>query len=788
MKFTLSWLKDHLESTATLEEIATKLVDLGLEVESISNPGEKLKDFVVGHVIECGRHPNADRLSLCQVDDGSGSPIQVVCGAPNVRKGMKVVFARTGTIIPESGQALKKGVIRDVESCGMLCSSRELELGTDHDGIIDLQTDLPAGSPAALALHLTDPVIELSITANRADCFGIRGIARDLAAAGLGALKPLPYGPTTGNIPSPIIVSIADSAACPGFTGVYLKGVSNQSSPAWVQQRLTAIGLRPINALVDVTNYLAFDLARPLHVFDADKVKGNLTVRLAKTGEQLAALNDKTYDLTEAMTVIADENSVLALAGVMGGSHSGCTDATTNVFVECALFDPIRTAHTGRALQLLSDSRTRFERGVDPESLNYGLDAAIHLIQQWCGGTVSTVVVGQHQNPTPAVKSEPIILTETKLKGLSGCEISLATAAKYLTDLGFQTEINGTALSAVTPSYRHDIEGPADLVEEILRLYGYDNIPGADLPKVEVHLEYHNRLDMTRRALAAQGLKEAITWSFMDGTIAEHFGGQDPALRLTNPISQDLNTMRPTLVPNLMMAAIRNHNRGIETVSLFEVGPQYQREQQMVAAGLRSGPHHRRHWHLPPRAVDVYDAKADVIAVLTTLGVSDTAVQVEASAPDYYHPGRSGCFKQGNRILAYFGELHPKLSQTFDADQPRVAFEIFVDNFQPLKTKKAALILSPYQPVSRDFAFIVDQGIAAETIAKTISKVDRALITSVDIFDVYQGDKMPETKKSIAVAVRFEPTKTTLTDTEIQEISTKIILAVEKATGGTLRQ
>ncbi len=790
MKFTLSWLKDHLETQSSLEEICTQLVNLGLEVESVDNPAEKLNGFVVGQVIVHDKHPNADRLSLCQVDIGTDSLVQVVCGAPNVRRGMKVVFANVGVVIPITGQALKKGKIRDVESFGMMCSSNELQLGDDQDGIMDLVTDAAPGTPIVQALHLNDPVIEIAITPNRADCFGVRGIARDLAAAGIGNLRPLPYKPVIGTFDSPIQVTIKDSEACRDFYGVYIKDVQNKPSPDWVQRRLEAIGQRPINALVDVTNYLSYDLCRPLHVFDADKIKGNITVRLSHSGEKLDALTGKTYDLDDGMTVITTNTDILALGGIMGGEPSSSTDTTTNVFLECALFDPIRTANTGRKLNLLSDARTRFERGVDPQSQQYGLMAALNLILEWCGGSASHVVTATHEQQIRPASQSPIIrLTHEKLLRLSGCDISMDVAASMLQKLGYKVTHNMAQLEAEVPSHRVDIENSTDLITEILRLYGYDNIPEVRLPQTNSLTPVQTKADIARYIFANRGFNETISWSFLSKEKAELFGDNDPSLRLLNPISQELAVMRPTALANHVEAVVRNANRGLENMQLFEVGPHYTIKQQLnVITALRSGNTHTRHWLETPRSVDVYDAKGDALALLAALGVNETACQIEAKTPKYYHPGRSGTLKQGQKVLAYFGELHPETLAAFATDNQIVACEVFLDNFHEPKLKNNALILSPYQTVMRDFAFVVDQSVKAEVIVRTIQKVDKALITDVQVFDVYTDDKLGSDRKSIAVEVKLEPTKTTLTDAEIHEISDRIINAVANTTGASLRQ
>ncbi len=790
MKFTLSWLKDHLETTAQLSEILDRLTSLGLEVEGVDDPAEKLKSIVIADVVTREKHPNADRLSLCQVDAGTGELIQVVCGAPNVRQRMKVAFAPIGAVIPSTGQALKKGKIRDIESCGMLCSARELEVGEGDEGILDLETSAKAGTPFAQVMGYNDPIIEIALTPNRADCFGVRGIARDLAASGLGTLKPLPYKEHTGVAPCPIQVHIHDSKACPGFSGVFIQNLKNEQSPDWVQNRLKAVGLRPINALVDVTNYLTYDLCRPLHVFDADKISGSLHVRFSKTGEKLEALNDKTYDLDDQTIVITDESKVLALGGIMGGIASGCTESTTSVFVECALFDPIRIALTGRKLNILSDARTRLERGVDSESLFYGQWAAITLIQEWCGGTASQIVMATHNAPTPLVSAKPITLTLEKLQGLTGCLISLQEAKVFLEKLGFSIVKNSEqSIDVLPPSHRHDIFESVDLIEEILRLKGYDVIPTTPLPSLPVQVPPASVTQLARRCAAARGLCEAITWSFMDPAIAKLFGWEDLNLQLSNPISQDLSVMRPTILANLISASVRNKSRGIDNACLFEVGPQFEKSsQKKVLCGLRSGFQTPRHWSSSPRNVDVYDAKADALAILEAVGISESSLVIESSAPSYYHPGRSGALKQGNRVLAYFGQVHPKISQDLDSEQTLVGFEIFLDLINPPKIKKSALTLHPYQPVVRDFAFVLDRTVTADTLVKAVAKIDRSLITAVDVFDVYMGDKLPNEKKSLAIQVRFDPQKGTMTEADISDVSTKIITTVEKTTGGVLRQ
>ncbi|MBM3467834.1 MAG: phenylalanine--tRNA ligase subunit beta [Alphaproteobacteria bacterium] len=789
MKFTLSWLKDHLETNASLSEITQKLNTLGLEVESVEDPAEKFKGFIVAEVVEVTRHPNADRLSLCYATTGNNDRVQVVCGASNVRQGMKVAFAPIGVTIPATGTVLKKGKIRDVESLGMFCSGQELGFSEESEGILDLESSLKPGTSLIDALNLADPIIDVAITPNRSDCFGIRGIARDLAAGGLGVLKPLAYTSKNGDSPCPIKVTIADTQACPEFQVRVIRGVRNGPSPDWIQRRLQAIGLRPISALVDVTNYLTYDLGRPLHVFDLGKIQGDLTIRLSKEGETLLALNGKNYTLKEGMTVIADTSGVLSLGGIIGGESSACQEDTTDVLIECASFDPVRTAHTGRKLSIISDARTRFERGVDPMSVRSGLDAATDLIQQWCGGTPSEVYKAPSTDNTSLLKKSPITLHYEKLKSLSGCDIPLEEARKYLEALGFEvTDMNTTSLTTLPPSYRPDIDGPADLIEEILRLKGYDDIPAVPLPPLHPISSNFSAVSIIKRALAARGLHEVVTWSFMQENIALKFGKEAPSLRITNPISVDLNFMRPSIIPNLLQTAIRNQDRGQNVISLFEVGPQFEPNQQLlIAAGLLTGQTGPRHWSQTPRLADVFDGKAHVLAALAAMGVPESSLQIEPSGPEYYHPGRKGTLKQGNQIFAFFGEVHPLIVNELGGEGPFVGFEIFIERLPPLRTKKTPLHLSPYQPVVRDFAFVVDQQVPADQVINAVAKADRSLITQVHIFDVYTGEKLEKGKKSLAIQVRLEPQAGTLTEAQITEVSDKIISNVAKTTGGALR-
>jgi phenylalanyl-tRNA synthetase beta chain len=806
MKFTLGWLKTHIETAATLPEVADKLTAIGLELEGIEDRAEKLKAFIVAYVVEAKQHPDADRLRVCLVDTGT-EKLQVVCGAPNARTGMKGVFARAGTTIPATGLELKKSNIRGQESNGMLCSAREMGLGDDHAGIIDLPADAPVGKPFADALGLNDPVIDIAVTPNRADCLGVRGIARDLAAAGLGTLKPRKVEPVPGKFKSPVTVAfdfLPDAAnACPYFVGRLIKGVKNGPSPKWLQDRLTAVGLRPISALVDVTNFFTLDVNRPLHVFDAAKIAGGkLVVRLAKPGETIKALNGKDYALTGSETVIADAKGVESLGGVIGGEATGCTEATTDVFVEAALFDPIRTAATGRRHEILSDARYRFERGLDPAAVVEGMEAATRLIVELCGGEPSELVVTGKE---PEWRRSYVLRTE-RFHGLGGLSIAAPEARQILEHLGFTVDGSADVLQVGPPSWRGDIHGEADLIEEVARIHGYDKIAPVSMVRDSAVARpaltaTQRRVRDTKRELAGLGLVEAVTFSFMAKAQAALFGGTNPALAVANPISADLDMIRPSILPNLVLAAKRNADRGIPDAALFEVGPQFHDPtpagQRIVASGIRSGQSGSRHWAARPRPVDAFDAKSDALALLAALGLSTDNVQAAAEAPAWYHPGRSGALKLGPKtVLAYFGELHPGTLRKLDAEGPIAAFEVFLDALPAPKTKaskaRPTLKLSAFQPVERDFAFVLDAGIeAAKVIAavKTAGKdlVAGAAIAGVSVFDLYQGQGVPEGKKSLAISVRLQPTERTLTDAEIDAVGQRIVASVAKATGAILR-
>ncbi len=796
MKFTLGWLKDHLDTSASLDEISVKLTSLGLEVEGITNPAKGLEGFIVAHIVEAKQHPNADRLRVCTVDTGA-EKLQVVCGAPNARADLKVVLARPGVVIPASGEALKKGKIRDVESQGMLCSAGELKLSSDQDGIIELPADAPIGVSVTQVLKF-DPVFEIALTPNRVDALGVYGVARDLAAGGLGKLKSLNTTAVAGKFESPRkVVSRLPAGAeknCPQFVGRMIKGVKNAESPAWLKDRLTAIGLRPVSALVDITQYLTIDLGRPLHVFDDAKLTGDVGARFAKDGETVAALNGKTYTLDRTMVVIADDAAALGIGGIMGGEPSSVTETTTTVFLESALFDPLNIAATGRKLQVNSDARYNYERGVDPESSVPGAEIATRMIIDLCGGEASTLMnVG-----APPAWKRAIAFNPAKVKALGGVDIAAPDAKAILERLGFTVMTNSDGWTVTPPSWRADVEGWQDLVEEVLRINGYDNIPPIPLPRPSmpkpVLTPQQKQIGAVRRTLAVRGLAETTTWSFLPSAQADLFRGDLPRVLLANPISSDLDALRPSLIPNLAAAAGRNAARGLDS-ALFEVGPRFEGpkpgQQINVACALRSGHTSARHWAGGRRPVDALDAKADALAALEAAGVNAAGLQTSTDVAGWYHPGRAGVIKQGNQVLAAFGELHPRILTALDVKGPIVACEVFVDR-APLPKKKTGsarplLKASPFQAVERDFAFVVDSNVGAESVVRAVRGADRELITDVGLFDVYEGANVGEGKKSLAVSMTLQPKDATLTDEQIEAVAQKVIAAVEKACGGKLR-
>ncbi len=806
MKFTLSWLKTHLETDAALEAIVDRLTTLGLEVDEVEDRAAELAPFTVGYVKEARPHPNADRLKVCIVETGSGE-VQVVCGGPNAHTGMKGVFAPAGTHIPGTDLTLKKSVIRGEESNGMLLSEREVGLSDEHEGIIELPEDAPLGAPFAQVLGLDDPVIDIEITPNRGDCLGVHGIARDLAAAGLGRLKPLeaPAVPGFGESPVKWRRDLPGDLedACPYVAGKYFRNVRNGPSPKWLQERLRSIGLRPISALVDITNFVTFDLGRPLHVFDADKIQGDLTMRMARPGEEILALDGKTYALDSEMVVIADDKAPQGIGGIMGGELSGCTEETTNVFLEVALFDPVRVAASGRRLGIISDARYRFERGLDPESARWGVEVAARLITELCGGEASdTSAAGEIPAERRAITFRP-----QRVASLGGCEVATEEQTRILGDLGFQVAGANSALEVTVPSWRPDVEGEACLVEEVLRVHGYEHLPlsptelDTTLPLPALSLG-QRRAAGARTALCWRGMHEAVTFSFLDTEAADLFGGVPESLRLVNPISTDLELMRPSVLPNLIAAAGRNADRGFADSALFEVGPEYLDDspegQALVAAGVRSGESGPRHWSAEPHPVDAFDAKGDALAVLEVCGAPVANLQVTTDAPGWYHPGRSGVLRLGPNVLAQFGELHPRVTRRLGLKGPAAGFEVFLERLPEPRAAKAGahpsatkakphLALSPFQPVTRDFAFVVDEAVPADKLLRAAAGADKALIAGVSLFDVYRGKGIEEGKKSLAIEVTLQPTEKTLTDPEIEAVSGKIVDKVAKATGGVLR-
>lgn len=800
MKFTLSWLKQHIDLTVTLPVLLDTLTALGLEVEGVEDKAEQLKGFTIARIREARQHPNADRLRVCTVETGSGD-IQVVCGAPNARTGLVTVLALPGQIIPRNGTLLKKGEIRGEASEGMMCSGYELCLTEDHEGILELPEDAPIGANFAEAMGYADPVIEIAVTPNRADALGIRGIARDLAAKGLGTLKPLPYPaePVAGDFTSDRTVTLSlpdQNKACPVFFARQIRGVKNGDSPEWLKQRLQSIGLKPISALVDITNFLTFDLNRPAHVFDTAKVEGGLTLRMAKPGEELLALNGKTYSLDDGMVVIADGSGVVSLGGIMGGETTGVSHDTTDIILEIAYFDPLTTARTGRKLSILSDARFRFERGIDPGFCAEGIDIATRLILEICGGSPSKLIVAGTVPDT----TRTLPLRDGRVESLAGITVAKPEQIRILTELGFRVTDAGDRLDVVPPSWRGDVEGEADLVEEVMRVHGIDEVPETPLPRGD-HLPppaispRQLRDRRLRRVLAGRGLMEAVTWSFMDKATAVQFGGGDDSLTLTNPIASDLDQMRPSALPNLLRAASRNLARGSESVCLFEVGPGFTHirpdGQSQIAIGLRVGPQSERHWRGGTRPVDAFDAKADLFAALRDLGLNPDTMPIARDTPNWYHPGQSGSLKLGPKVvLGRFGVLHPAVLEQFDIDAPAVAFELFLDAVPMPKTKgkaKGALKLAALQPVRRDFAFLVDGSVEAAGLIKAVRDADKALISDVSLFDIYVGKGVPEGKKSVALAVTLQPADKTLTDADIEAVAAKITAEVAKATGGSLR-
>jgi phenylalanyl-tRNA synthetase beta chain len=808
MKFTLSWLKEHLDTDAALAEICERLTLIGLEVESVDDKSA-FKPFVIAKVLTAEKHPQADKLKVLSVDTGSGAPVQVVCGAPNARAGLIGAFAAPGVYVPGLDVTLSVGNIRGVESRGMMCSEKELEISDSHDGIIDLPEDAPVGSSFASYYGIDDPVIEINLTPNRPDCTSVYGIARDLAASGMGVLKTkaAPSLPIAGETPVSVILDFAseDKHLCPGFALRLVRGVKNGASPAWMQKQLRAIGQRPINALVDITNYLTFDQGRPLHVFDAAKVKGNLVIRRAREGEKVLALDGREYDLSPANVIISDDDGVESIGGIMGGEHSGCDENTTDVLIEAALWDPLNVARTGRSHGIITDARYRFERGVDPEYMVPGLDRATELVLELCGGTPAKANVVGYEGHKPKAVAFPF----SEVMRLTGIEIPKEESLSILGRLGFKIEGTGETVTAYVPSWRPDVDGKADLVEEIMRIHGINEIKPQALPrlgdvngKILTTLQIRTRL--AKRALASRGMLEAVTWSFIPAAHAALFGGGKSELKLENPIASDMSDMRPSLLPGLLAAAQRNADKGYGDVAIFEVSGTYENDtpdgQRRIAGGIRRGTATLngagRLWSNTAKGggkpVDVYDAKADALAVLEACGFPVGNLQIEQGGPDWYHPGRSGTIKMGPKlVIGHFGEFHPKVLEALDVTGALCGFEIVIDKLPEPKKKatrtKPVLELSPFQAVKRDFAFVVDRTVEAGAILKAAGSADRKLITGVTIFDIFEGASLGENKKSVAIEVSIQPSDRTLTDEDFEALTGRIIANVEKSTGGVLR-
>lgn len=806
MKFTLDWLKDHLETDRTAAEIIETLTMIGLEVEAVEDQAKALKDFTVGYVISAEKHPNADKLKVCLVDVGAGEPVKVVCGAPNARTGMKCVFAAAGTYIPGTDFTLSKGVIRGEESNGMMCSERELLLSDDHNGIIELPDDAPIGERFVDYKHINGVMIDVAITPNRGDCTGVYGIARDLAAAGLGHLKDGAILPVPSVGPSPIPpleqrFAAGEPKTVRKFAGRLIRNVKNGPSPEWLQKRLLSVGLRPINALADITNYVSQGWGRPLHAYDADKVQGAMHLRNAIPGEQLAGLDGKTYTLDESMTVIADDKGPLCLGGILGGMTSGCTEETTNIFMESASWDPMLIAKTGRKTGIVSDARYRFERSVDPAITESGLELATKLVLEICGGEPCEPVISGEDPIEEVVIDFPI----SETKRLTGLNVSYAETKAVLTKLGFWVAGTGDVIKVAVPSWRPDVTIKADIVEEIMRIVGVDNVPVEALPRLsgvapKMLTVMQNRRRLARRVLAARGCDEAVTWSFVSEEQATRFGGGAPELRLVNAIAADLTDMRPSLLPGLLAAVGRNQNRALANLALFEVGQVFLNDtpegQRTYATAVRTGTATHagsgRHWQGNAQKVTVFDAKADLAAVLDTLGYDIDKIQLVAEPADWAHPGRAGRIQLGPKnIIGWFGELHPALISDLDLDGPVVAFELDLDALPAQKKKasrtKPAMDASNLMPLGRDFAFVVASDVQAATILRAAQTADKKLITNVSVFDVFEGEHIGAGKKSVAIEVTLQPRDKTLSDEDIDVVSAAIVKAVEKATGGTLR-
>lgn len=797
MKFTLSWLYDHLATKADIAELLEAMTNAGLEVEGVDDPSQALSDFTVAYVKNVEPHPDADKLNVCTVETKDGL-LQIVCGAPNVHADMWVAYAALGTYIPGHDMTLDKKprTIRGVESHGMLCSARELELGQDHEGIMDLKGDFKVGQSLASALGLIDPVIDFEVTPNRPDWLGVYGIARDLAAAGLGKFNPMPVKPVVGSIACPVDFATEDTHACPVFVGRVIRGVRNGPSPDWMQARLKAVGINPKNMLVDVTNYISIDRCRPLHAYDLSKLTGKVVARLGRGGETFRALDGKDYTTSEEMCVIADESGVIGLAGVMGGESTAVSAETTDIFLESAYFDPDRTARTGRATGIISDARYRFERGVDPQSCIEGIELATRLILECCGGEASDYrIAGAVPNPPP-----PVLFNVRDLKRLTGVELKSSEIRKIAKDLGFAAEDTGEAWYMTTPSWRHDIQQSADIVEEIIRIKGYDALPTTSLPPIEgglkqVLTENQRRIRTGRRVLASRGFLETVTWSFVSKAEAKLFGGGDSSLEVANPVASDLGWMRPSILPNLIKAAQRNADFSQRDIRLFEAGPIYladgpKDQRRMISGVVR--PEIIRHWTGKREAYSLYDAKADVFALIEALGQAPDKLMVMEPTRAHWHPGRSATLRLGPKnTVAQFGEIHPGVLKKMGIDGALIGFEVNLDTLPLPRTSgaktKPVLEKLDLTPVRRDFAFVVKEDLPAVELLKAVQGADKTMITAVDLFDVYLGKGVSDGQKSLAIEVTIQPKEATLTDDQIEQIADRIVKSAGKI-GASLRR
>mgnify|MGYP001281891136 FL=1 len=794
MKFTISWLKEYLDTQKSDQELIDSLTNIGLEVEDVINTSEIFSNFIVAQVVEEKKHPNADKLKVCKVDIGSDI-VDVVCGAPNVEENMKVVYAPPGSTIPSTQMKLKASKIRGVESLGMMCSEFELGISDDHDGIIKLDNSVKVGQPYAEIAGLNDTMIEIGITPNRQDCLGVSGIARDLSAAGLGTLNKRNIKNNKGKLKSPIQIEIVDNHACPAFAGRYIKNVKNIESPDWLKNKLKSIGLRPISALVDITNFVMFDMNRPLHVYDADKIDERIIVRSSQKGESFRALDDKEYHLEDGMCVIADKSKVLGLGGIMGGDETGCTPSTVNVLLESALFDSVNTAKTGRQLSILSDARYRFERGVDPNSVETGIDLASQLITEICGGELSeTIIAGK----IPII-NKTISLSIDRLKKRLGIDINEKETQIILKNLGIKTTKKGNDLLCEIPSWRHDINEEADLSEEVIRIKGYEFLPTLDIRspnKVNKLIlnESQKRISRSKRLLASKSYNELITWSFSSSEDSSFYNNLEN-LKILNPISEELDVLRPSLVPNLISAVKKNLARDHSSFSFFEIGNQFLSsnpgDQICVACGIRAGIKQAKDWRDQENLYDVYDVKRDMIDVINHILPQKNKLEVINEAPSWYHPGRSGTLMLNKSIKAgFFGELNPKIANFYKIKDRINLFEIFLDDIPFISkksTNKPVFNQSNYQKVYRDFAFVIDSNIDGNDIVLSALKVDQNLIKSVDIFDIFTDPSLGKNKKSLAIKVTMQAQDRTLSENEIQDLCSKIISTIEKETSGTVR-